>query len=32
MAECESHVNLVLETLIVMLVRVIIVLKCLVFK
>jgi hypothetical protein len=32
MTECESHINLVLGTLIVMLVSVNIVLKCLVFK
>jgi hypothetical protein len=32
MIECESHVNLVLETFIVVLVSVIIVLKYLVFK
>jgi hypothetical protein len=32
MIECESHVNLVLETLIIMLVNFIILLKCLVFK
>jgi hypothetical protein len=32
MTECESLVNLVLETLIVMLVSFIIALKCLVFK
>jgi hypothetical protein len=30
MTECESHVNLVLGTLIIMLVSVVIVLKCLV--
>jgi hypothetical protein len=32
MTECESLVNLMLETLIVMLVSFIVVLKCLVFK
>jgi hypothetical protein len=32
MIECKSHVNLVLGTLIIMLVSVIIMLKCLVFK
>jgi hypothetical protein len=32
MTECESLINIVLETLIVMLVSFIVVLKCLVFK
>jgi hypothetical protein len=32
MTECESHVNLVLGILIIMLVSVMIVLKCLAFK